>query len=67
MSEHRWTMPEWMEPYREFIKGTNGASVEDCMDRVLNARSSSVQVMRTLEVQVQVTLLYTLHREGKLS
>jgi hypothetical protein len=64
--EVSWIMPEWMEPFRNLIEDTNGASVEDVMNRLMNGRSSDVQVMRTVCVTAQVNLLYRLHREGKL-
>lgn len=64
-----WTMPAWMEPYRESFDNTGGNTVEG----LINALSErglyrSNQVLWTLAItaESQVKLLYKLHADGKL-
>lgn len=61
-----WRMPAWMEPYRELIRNTGGNSIETMMNG--NADPSVNLPLSTLQacVKSQVSLLYTLHDEGRL-
>lgn len=61
-----WTMPDWMEPYRESIINTGGNSVEDMMngnaDPFINLPLSTLQAC----VKSQVGMLGLLHKRGVL-
>jgi len=61
-----WTMPDWMEPYRESITNHGGNSIESCMNGnagpFVNLPLFTIQTM----VKAQVALLTVLHSEGKL-
>ncbi len=67
MSEELWTMPEWMEPYRECITNTGGNSVEECMNREVNFFANHVVAVLFACVKAQVILLNRLHEEGLLN
>jgi hypothetical protein len=62
----KWTMPKWMEAYREFICNTGGNTVE----RLMNGTTNPIVnlPLSTLEcaVKSQVILLEILHKNGKL-
>jgi hypothetical protein len=62
----KWTMPKWMEPYREFIGNTGGNTVEQLMngtdDPLINLPLSTLQAC----VKSQVGLLLRLHNEGHI-
>jgi hypothetical protein len=62
----KWKMPKWMEPYRGSICNTGGNSIEDMMngkaDPFANLPLSTLQAC----VKSQVSLLYTLHKQGTL-
>lgn len=64
----RWTMPDWMEPYRNLISNTGGDTVENLMnDEGANVRNNVVRATLCIAVQSQVTLLARMHRDGLLS
>ena len=56
-----WTMPEWMEPYREFIGNTGGNEIEDMVNGnaspIINLPLSTLQAC----VKSQVSMLLRLH------
>lgn len=62
----RWTMPSWMEKYRESFVNTGGNSVEELVNG--NTKFQVNFVLAALEVgaQSQVGLLQRLHRNGAL-
>jgi hypothetical protein len=69
MSKRIWTMPRWMERYRESIVNTGGLSIEDIMTRdpreanvVINAPVALICVA----VQSQIALLERLKHDGRL-
>lgn len=66
----RWTMPVWMEPYRDLISNTGGNDVEDLMTRFLNDHRLSYSNMPVFTlacgVYGQVNMLKTLHSAGLL-
>lgn len=65
-----WTMPPWMEPFRDMIVNTGGNSIEDLKERskrpdtnvVINAPLALI----CTAVDSQVALLAILHRGGWL-
>ena len=61
-----WTMPEWMEPFRDLIVNTGGNSVEEMMndntDPFINLPRSTLAAC----VKSQVGLLNLLQRNGVL-
>lgn len=63
----KWTMPEWMEPYREHIVNTGGNVVESLVNGttspLINLPLSTLQAC----VKSQVALLERLHKAGKLA
>ena len=62
-----WTMPEWMEPYRNVITNTGGNPIEDLMnDHDSNMFNNAVRAALCIAVASQVSLLEKLHNEGRL-
>ncbi len=66
MDTEIWTMPEWMEPYREYIRNTGGNVIEDMVNG--NANPLVNLPLSTLQacVKSQVSMLEGFHRAGKL-
>lgn len=63
----QWTMPAWMEPYRERIKNTGGNSIEDLMnDDRSTMFNNHVRAALCIAIKSQVALLEHLHRDGIL-
>lgn len=63
-----WTMPEWMEPYRELIRNTGGNPIEELVnDRTTNAQSNMIRAALIVAVESQVGLLMSLHAKGLLA
>ncbi len=63
--ETPWQMPEWMEPYREFICNTGGNPIEELMND--NGSTTFNNVIRAglcVSVDSQVILLVRLHAAG---
>lgn len=62
----KWTMPKWMEPYRDAIRNTGGNAVEEMMngnaDPRINLPLSTLQAC----VKSQVGLLEVLRERGLL-
>lgn len=62
----QWTMPDWMEPYRQYIANTGGNSIESMMngdaDPLINLPLSTLQAC----VKSQISLLYVMHDKGML-
>lgn len=60
-----WTMPNWMEKYREYFTNTGGNSIENLMnDESVN---NTVRLVLGIAVTSQVVLLHRLHEKGELS
>jgi hypothetical protein len=63
----KWTMPEWMEVYRDDINNTGGNSIENLMnDETTKPFSNAIRYALIVCVESQVNLLITLHKTGKL-
>lgn len=66
----RWTMPDWMEPYRHMIGNTGGNTVEDLLHRLDTekylSQTNIIVFTMAATVRSQVTLLSSLHRAGLL-
>lgn len=68
MKEKKWTMPKWMEPYREMINNTGGNPIEELMnDHHTNGFNNVIRTALIISVDSQVALLTKLHNEGLLS
>lgn len=62
-----WKMPEWMEPFREYIYNTGGNSIEDLMnDHESNTQNNVVRTMLCIAVKSEVALLERLKKENLL-
>jgi hypothetical protein len=62
-----WTMPDWMEPFRELIVNTGGNPVEELVnDQHTTAVVNAVRAGLIVAVASQVALLGRLHRDGHL-
>lgn len=63
-----WTMPKWMEQYRDLINNTGGNAVEDLMnDHTTTAFVNSIRAGIIVSVDSQVNLLNELHYRGLLA
>ena len=63
----RWTMPEWMEPYRDMISDTGGNPIEDLMnDHTTTAQVNLYRAVFCISTKAQVALLEKLHAAGKI-
>lgn len=62
-----WTMPEWMEPYRELIINTGGNPIEELVnDHSTTAQVNLIRAALIVSVTSQVQLLTLLHDRGML-
>ena len=70
MNEKReWTMPEWMEPFRESFYSTGGNTVEELINALNNqhlTKTNAVLFTLAIMAEAQVALLTRLHQEKKL-
>lgn len=67
--EKKWTMPKWMEPFREHINNTGGNPIEELVNDDGTNSNVVVNAPRALicvAVKCQVSLLETLHEKGML-
>ncbi len=65
MKNEKWTMPEWMEKYREFIGNTGGNSIESLMnDKKTNSFNNVIKAGLIVSVHSQIMLLTVLHDRG---
>lgn len=62
-----WTMPAWMEPFREDFTNTGGNSVERLLNGTTDARVNLPLAVLEACAQSQVLLLDRLHRKGRLT
>lgn len=57
-----WTMPSWMEPYRDLFNNTGGNSIEDLMnDDRTTSRDNAIRMALIFCVRSQIALLTDLH------
>lgn len=62
-----WTMPEWMEPYRDLIGNTGGNPIEELMnDDTTHVGNNAVRAALIVSVSSQVRLLHRLRSTGYL-
>lgn len=62
-----WTMPAWMEPYRDLIGNTGGNPVEELVnDSTASVRNNVIRAALCVAVESQVALLHRLHERGWL-
>lgn len=61
-----WSMPVWMEPYRDMIVNTGGNSIEDLMNDRTDSRVNLPLVILSAAVRSQVLLLQILHERRLL-
>lgn len=62
-----WVMPEWMEKYRKDIGNTGGNPIEELMnDNHTTAFENATRAIIIVAVKSQVSLLETLHKEGRV-
>lgn len=72
MATETWTMPEWMEPYRQILEGAIvcHASVETMMHRLASepylARTNAFVYDDAVSTVARVHLLVKLHEAGML-
>jgi phage-related protein len=63
-----WTMPEWMEPYRQHIANTGGNSIEDLMnDQGSTVSNNVIRAALIVSVDSQIILLHRLQKHGFLT
>jgi hypothetical protein len=70
MSDHNytWTMPEYLEKYRDLIVNTGGNSIEDLMnDKHTTHFANHVRSAIIVAVKSQIALLESLHERGMLN
>jgi len=66
--DEKWTMPPWMEKYRDLIVNTGGNPVEDLMnDDVTTSFDNVLRYALICSVSSQVALLELLHKKGLLA
>jgi len=63
-----WVMPEWMEEYRDILKGFTGG---DTIEGVMNDHTSTIDInapraMICVSLKSAVWVLERLHKEGKI-
>lgn len=68
MSRTTWTLPEWMEPYREMIEADlGGNSIEGLMrDETTNGHNNVIRAALIVMGETKVRMLARLRAEGKL-
>jgi hypothetical protein len=66
----KWTMPDWMEPYRGQIGNTGGNAVEDLIDRLATdqylSKTNFPVFVLAVAVESQVHLLERLRKAKKI-
>lgn len=67
MENEKWTMPEWMMPYKPFIHNTGGNDIEQLYnDNKNHLRTNLPLAIIIYCVQSQVDLLIRLKKENLL-
>lgn len=62
-----WTMPAWMEPYRDLFANTGGNHIEDLVNDTASTVGNNVlRAALCVAVESQVALLRRLHAHGYL-
>jgi hypothetical protein len=69
MGENEWTMPEWMEPYREQLESDlGGNTVENLLnDHKSTAFNNVIRAGLICMADSKVRLLHGLRKRGQLS
>lgn len=68
MTDQVWTMPEWMEPYRELIVNTGGNTIESLMnDKTTTGFNNMIRAAIIAAVESQILLLSYLKNAGLLA
>ncbi len=63
----KWTMPDWMKPYREMLsEWEKPEEYMNCDGRDCNIFTNSPRALMCNSAQSQVQILYKLHKEGFL-
>lgn len=63
----QWTMPAWMEPYRDMIADTGGNPIEELLnDHTTTIFENAPRAMICVAVKDQVGLLERLNKNGML-
>lgn len=66
-AKRNWTMPKWMEPYRDLIGNTGGNSIEEMMNDDSSPAINLPRAVLAVAVKSQVGLLHTLRERGMLA
>ncbi len=67
MENKEWTMPEWMEKYRDSFNNTGGNSVERLMNNKTSSEVNEVLAVLAIAVSSQVYLLTALKDKELIS
>lgn len=59
-----WTMPEWMEPYRDMLP--DGRRAEELMNSTATTFENDVLALMAVDMKSAVTMLTRLHNAGLL-
>lgn len=62
----KWTMPEWMECYRDCIVNTGGNSIEELMNGDADPRVNLPMSTLQCSVKSQVAMLNVMRKRGML-
>jgi hypothetical protein len=66
MKKKKWTMPEWMEPFRKFLTEPDGAEeYKNCDGVNCNVVVNAPRALLCQTVSSEIGLLYRLHEEGQ--
>ena len=66
-NKNEWSMPPWMEKYRDCFNNTGGNSIEDLMNREVNPQVNLPVWVLKVAVESQVNFLLKLHKDGLLA
>lgn len=69
MPDKKWTMPEWMAPYRKLISGHSeiaSTTLEDWMNDTSTMFNNAPRAFISENISGQVAMLNRLHDEGLL-
>ena len=66
--KEKWTMPEWVEPYRGMITNTGGNDIDGIMnDKHTTIQTNLPRMAIIFMVTAQIALLQELKKSGKLT
>lgn len=63
----QWTMPEWMEPYRNFVLNTGGNPIEELMNDQVDARINLPRAVLCACTAAEIGMLARLQSAGLLA